>query len=256
MALSYAGVNLIVPTQELCDWVERNISPSDVYEFTYRDWPGKNLIGIAFPGSMRKRPIKINRLYWPVGASRWAVGHFLCTEEQLAQIRPIVFPGDGEPDPALLLLDSSLTFNIQPSLYMLPARPLAQIAGLNGVYLLTLVDQRYYWWSHSTELLTITEGTTTWANLYSSIATILGVAITTDAIDADYLKPSASMAARYEALPLVLDAIAYNLGQRIVRKLDGTVKSLNYTASRTVLDTNVATAGIIQAGGKLNFVNP
>lgn len=253
MSLSYASVNLIVPTQELCAWIEHNISPADVCEFVYKDWPGEHITGIAFPEWDRVRPIKIGCLYWPGGAQRWAVGHFLCSEEQLADIRARVYPGDGEPDPATFTIDSNLANFFTTSLYLLPPRPLSQIAGLNGHYLLTLVDERYYWWSQSTGLLTVTEGTTTWQNLYDSIAALLGITITADTIDADYLKPSSDMTARYESLPLILDAVAYNVGQRIVRELDGDVLALNYATSRTRLDANVLAAKPVQAGGIFNF---
>jgi hypothetical protein len=291
MGLSYAGVDLIVPTTELCEWIERNISPRDVYEWAYRAWPGFNLTGLAFPEWMRRPSIKLNTLWWPTGASRWAVGHFLCTESQLRDIRPLVvnnsthtpartFPVSsisGDPQQATLSIDSDPltsagvatgTNFISTDMFLMPPRPLSQflnVPSLNGHYLLTLVDDRYYWWSCSTGNMTITEGTTAWSDVFTTLQDQLGLSqspFTIDTVSSDYLKPSRTFGQPYEAVPIILDSAAYNVGMRVVRKLDGSIYIMSAKKSRDVQNANVqgtATSASNlnkQAGGTIGITRP
>jgi hypothetical protein len=270
MSLSYAGIDLIIPTAELAAWIEANISPSDVYEFAYRAWPGINLTGMAFPEWMGRRPVKLNTLYWPTGASRWAVGHFLCSEQQLALIRPQLLTTTTDTSPITKTAPAPLIIKSEPFtpattvgtlMWMLPPRPLAQIVGLNGFYLITLVDDRYYWWSISTGKLQITEGTTLWVTLFQSLVDAIEAVFpasfgTSDPFPDVYLKPSREFTVPYEVMPIVLDAVLYNVGLRLVRKLGGSTipfkgqaVALNATSSRTLQESN--TAGTLKMAGGL-----
>lgn len=249
--ISYAGILLPVQTNELALQVERTISPSLVYDFSTITWPGNKRQGWTFQGQIPRRAIRPGTLYWPQGAGRWAVAYFVVDGATLTLIRsavagsplaalPLVmtFSQPGGPVPGVGAPDTT-TDSITTNLWMLPPRPLQQFADL-PVYLITLVDDRFWWQYANTDDLVITGGTTTWANLYSSLATSIGITITADPINAAYLTPSGTFQSRFQSATAALDVVAYNCGQRLVRRLDGTVLALNVTTSQTVNDANLA----------------
>src|SRR5262249_14940709 len=145
-------------------------------------------------GTMARRKIQLGRLWWPRGAQRFSIFHTLVDTDTLAAIRAIAeAPTTYTPQPLVLSWVNALTqvevARIQPSMYMLPARPLAQHPIQRGLSLLTLCDERFLWWYYSTGALTIDEGTTTWDDLITTLGSLLGVVITRDTIPDEYLFP-------------------------------------------------------------------
>lgn len=258
--LSYADVPLVIPTKEMVEWIEKNISVQDVYEWVRMYWPGPRLTHHAFNGMPdRHRGVKVGCLHWPWGASRWAVGHFLASSQQLEAIRPSVY-GGALSEATLAMVgnnhDGSERDRIETKLFMLPPRPLAQLASipesLSQLYLLTLVDKRFFWWQKHTDDLVVDEGTTTWDDLLDKLGETLGTVVNRGVIPAAYLKPGKSMTALSESLPIVLDSVAYNVGRRIVRQLDGTVTAMDGETARNQDDLNRMAAEMTigkQAGG-------
>ena len=237
--ISYGGEILPTPTEEASAWVEKNISLSSILHFSYLHWPGTRRLSWPFPAHVSDERVRLGVLSWPTGASRFASIHLLVTEEQLSRIRPKAYSptATNSYQSLTLQLGSKKTIDyVETSLFMLPARPLAVPAGLlqgeHSLWLLTLVDVRFFWWERAASIV-ITPGTTTWASLFTSLGTGLNETITTDTIDADYLKPGNSLTARYEYLPLLLDAACVNVGMRLVRSLNGTVTAQLPTTART-----------------------
>lgn len=242
---TYAGVPLSPATPELSDFVQKRIRFEDVCQFTRLDRISR--FNTFFPYfHWREMPVRPGKLWWPSGASRWATGFYIATEYQLDLIRQAI-SDDGDYEQDLVLSDGTTT--VTAPMYMLPPRPLAQNPpdadhlqdwtlpvddfGTLGepVYLLTLVDERYFWWERAATI-SVTENTTTWETLISAIGTGLGVTITPDTISADYLKPSGSLASASEPLPLLLDLVCWSIGHRFVRALDGTCTTQTYTTAR------------------------
>lgn len=254
MSCKYAGVELLASTPEIEKWIEENIEPKSIYEEAVHYWAGPNLQ--SFP-SMWEVPEVIERtgsLFWPQGACRWAVGRFLVSDKELTQIKAQVFAGGGYKPQLFTMTDEKTGTGIATKLFMLPARPLAQRLSSNDqLYVITLVDERFFWWFKSEGTISVNEGTTTWANLYTSIGTALGVTINADAVPSAYLKPTNFFAESYEDLPTLLDQTAYNVGQRIVRELDGTVRALSWSSSDLRIRTNLAKNYDVMAGGKFAF---
>ncbi len=265
--ISFAGISLTQATPKLTDWIARNIPTRDVVEF--RPAPRLTKLNLPMPyADARDRPIKLGSLYWPVGASRWAQGHFLATESQLADIRT----AGGLLAARTLTIDDG-TKSISTAMYALPPRPLTQIppdgdtarlskwtlpvefdAGAGEpLYLLTLVDDRYYWWHRVTpgandlaivEGLQVVGGSTfgslwSWQDVFDALAGGLGITIYADTINAAYLYPPAALASFQEFLPLVLDLAAFSVGHRVVRQLDGTVKTQSATTARTAMQAQI-----------------
>jgi PKD repeat protein len=246
MPLSYGGVPLPDITPDAVEWAEKHISLKDVHEFQRQAWPGFGRETWPFPGRERDQPIKLGRLSWPNGAANWAEGHFLVTDDQLPAIRQVVFATGYKSQP--LVMDDGAGGAITATMFMLPARQLAQIPGSNGMYLLTLVDQRYFWWQQAADI-EVVENTTTWQALYSAIAVAVGVTINNEAVNGNYLFPPANFTSRYRYLPLLLDAVAASLGQRVVVSLAGVVSAQSATTALASQKKQLAATYAKQAGG-------
>jgi hypothetical protein len=254
--LSYGGVQLCLPPADVTLWVARNISTSHVYDFEQAKWPGKNLTGFSFPGMTRSRPVVPNTLWWPTGASRWAVGYFFATTNEmqaiLSQLQsgytslPFLMSTDNDLGPRNAT-GTTLLAQIQTNLYLLPPRPLAQIFDSifepeNGLYLITLVDDRFFWWERSTTVFL--DSNPTWDSAIANISDALGVgSIVHDPVPAAYLVPPLDLISRYEYTPLVFDAIARSVGMRVVRNLDGSVVMENSVTASTQQPTFTKQAG-------------
>src|SRR5579859_2083492 len=257
--LSYCGIHLTMLSEgqkaEIASWLD----PQWMLLFATKNWPGLDLTNMGFRGSLPVQPVKMNSLYWPRDASRFAVGYFAADEKQLADIR--TYLENNEDEGPFVIADG--VNSITTTLSMLPARPLQRVTGLPGLYLLTLVDERFFWWTRGGDY-TFQPGVTTWLQLYASLATALGLTLTTsppfglgtmtaDAPSANYLFPGEDFAdaLAYQlaylpggtpaiantgllSLPVLLDAAAFSCGQRIVRQLDGTVQAINAATGRSI----------------------
>src|SRR6478672_9065844 len=84
--LTYAGVPLSVPDDGLCEWVERNCPMPDVPESQRPGWPASKWAGLSGFAVPQRRTVRPGCLWWPTGASRFAVGHFFATGGQLKAI--------------------------------------------------------------------------------------------------------------------------------------------------------------------------
>lgn len=268
MPLTYGGAPLFVPPRDILAWVESTFSLADLVPFHHRpdqpqSWPTVH--------DFRRRPVKVNTLWWPTGAARWAIGTYLVAEEDLATIRNLAYAASTYQ--ALTLTIDDGTYSVGPSMWMLPAIPLTQdppdnasrvdwtlprsletIPGTsvkeNNLYLLPLVDARYFWWEKSASI-TVTEGTTTWATLFTAIASALGITLTQDSVPAAYLKPTVELRGAHEQLPVLLDAAALSVGMRVVAKLDGTYLLQSATSARAVLEAQLGAYHPRLAGGLL-----
>jgi hypothetical protein len=215
----YDELNRIIPFCYLNDFK----SPSR--------YPGRNLGAIAFQDEIGPQPssgIRIGEWYYPVGAARWSVFRGLATSTMAKQMlaatqgrlaKPFVMKAlpisPDNPQEA----DYTLTSNM----YMLPPRPMAEHGKcFDGLYLITLVDERYYW-QNTPATLRITKDST-WAGLISQLSTLLGVTIGYSAIPSSYAtpEPDSQLWTNLESAPILLDAVAHNIGRVVVRNLDGT----------------------------------
>ncbi len=238
--ISYAGIALAQNDLPVAATAREALASADLCDFAELSGPAQN--NATWPPGGRSRPVRLGSLWWPWGAARFAYAHVLATDNELAQIRPLVYGTSTTLfRPQTFTMDDARTGRrISTSLYLLPPKPLDQIAGNNGLSLLTLVDARFYWWEATPVDIEVTPGQTTWAQLIASIAAALGVTITTDTIAAAYLYPSAAFTSRYEFLPPLLDAALVNTGQRLVRKLDGTLITQDPLTAKKSQDAQLA----------------
>lgn len=256
MSATYAGVPLLGPTPET-EAMALALSPSPG---AFAVWPGWQQPQLDFPGNFPgDKPWQIGKFFWPVGATRFAWAQYLVHGKDLEAIRAETTAGRSIQSQPLILADG--TYNIAPEMWALAARPIQQpyqtseFAGIEGnLYLLTLVDDRYYWRQTPMTGVVIEPGTTTWEDLYAMIGSALSVGIDFEDIPAAYLKPAADLVARFQFLPQLLDAVAFSVGQRIVRTYDGEVLAQAVATARGNVDRQWnANPWGDQAGGRFRL---
>lgn len=263
MPLSLAGVSLIAPGPKVFEWIGRNIPVEDACPWGVRAWPGPELAGVAFPSATAvPRRLKVSSLWWPTG-SRFAYAHMLADGRAVEQIRAAANGGDGAgSNPITLHMSSGAGDSaeaMETDLTLLRVVPLSQVPAEDddhppsNMYLLTLVDARYYWQSAPAPdfKIKVADASVTWADCFAMLGEALGIAIEVDPIDPAYLYPDVSLNAPGASCAVLLDACAANVGKRVVRKLDGRVMVMGFDASQQVrqADDQAHPGRRLKAGG-------
>jgi hypothetical protein len=234
--ISYAGIPLCTIDAALAEHIAAHVPLDQCIPFEGRAFPGERRERWAFHGWRGLTRIEVGKLLWPNGADRFSVGWFLADSAMLAAIGPT---GRNAP---LVLSDGVGGGTVTANLWFLAALPLAFcLPPADRLWLLTLVDDRYFWREQAVAI-PVVGGTTSWANLYSSIGAALGTAVAADAVAGAYLTPDPDLSNYYDSLTQQLDTVAYNVGQRVIRRLDGTVAALNAAHATTLQAANIALA--------------
>ncbi len=247
MPASFAGIG-IGPLHTHQEEVERYYHRLRIEE---REDPAYFLGGIDHLPSVHlpmREPPRLGVLRWPTGADQWATFHFVASDVQLAQLRTAI--GSTPTAQPLVITDGTTT--ITTDMYLLPPRPIAQ-RGSNEWYLITLADMRFYWWQNGNA--SAPTNPATWNALFTSLFAMAGVSsgLTIDPIDAAYLTPNAQRwNVGVEPIPILLEAAAQQVGVRIVRNLDGTVRVSSY-ATAAAADTARwgRIKALVEAGGQI-----
>jgi hypothetical protein len=251
-------LNKFLPTSSFKPW----LTPS---------YPGWNLGALTtVNGQKWGEQFELNKMWWPSGASRFSYGHYLCSSDVVNSIMAVAYGTSGKYNLINLSIGNpeynqggtivaGETMNTQ--VYLLPPTPLSGIRNLTGqiqsLYLLTVVDPRYFWPWYNIGNISITP-TTTWQSLITMIAGILNVTINVDTISPNYLAPSLNAySLPYESVPAILDSIAYNIGMRFVAMYNGTYAMQLYNTALTNFNNDMSaySSRMIMAGGN-RFASP
>jgi hypothetical protein len=196
--------------------------------------------------------VRIGDWHYPVGASRWGVFRGLATSSQakamLAATLGAATPFAGiQPGGTLAMSAQSLGpgpatgYSLSSPMYLLPPRPMAEHGGkYDGLYLITLVDERWLWRRHPITLAVNQQ--TTWLGLLQTIANTLGIALSAATPPAAYgqPEPDSQLWSAYQTAPVLLDAVACTLGLVAVRSMG---------ASYTLIDAGSSFASIQASRG-------
>lgn len=260
--LSYAEVPFALDRPEVLELIERRIPLEDLRETLPRPhWPGRTLAGLALPSWPERPRLRIGDFFYPSGASRWAEFHGLASTTQLAAMKAIALPEGGPPIAAAFILkadpsdgDALASGGIETELWMLPPRPLAIYDPLlEGLWLVTLVDERYYGQFRAATTRPADDDGVTWTDLLEDLATALDIDLDHSAINAAYGFPpeDSPFWAGNESAALLLDAAAWNVGRLVVRNLDGTYSLQTPVEAEAAAATNRALAIPIAGGDAL-----
>ncbi|MDE2102944.1 MAG: hypothetical protein KGL39_37215, partial [Patescibacteria group bacterium] len=249
-------------------WMDRYLPLSEAHAFTPS--VATDSLITATSQTIQKRPLgitrlnyppspkpKLNTLYWPTGAARWAMGWFLSTADALKDILDQdgpFFSGSATSLP-LVLADGTGQF-IAADVFSLTPVPISaidevnQTPGCHCLYLLPIVDQRFYWqWSNS-GALSVTAGSTSWSTVISDLGSALGVTIGADSISGNYLKPDPEELTRpNQNAAVLLDAVAHSLGMRVLAQLNGAIYLQSVGNALGTLNSNFDGEYAAVAGG-------
>lgn len=272
MILRYAGIPLLLedPGFEFQAWLEQALSLSGLSLFGAQDpsasegryrprgpfldrSSGQSTPHVGLPqlnySTHRPPQWRINTLWWPSGACRHSIGLFLVDTASLKEIQKstdrygyanLEIGEDDEKNP--------LTFS---RMHLLPPHKIdGQVDNdLAGLWLICLVDRRYYWPQRSTGDLTASGKT--WSQLLESLTSVLGVSASGFSAAAAYGYPDATEFTRkYENAALLIDAVASSTGQRVSLTPAGVLKFHSPTTGSAAYGVNLAeTDGLQVAGG-------
>lgn len=242
MSLTYGGVSLLYDQNgHVARFLDRFQSLDDLRDQTMpissagqRDRlrsHNQTNVSAGNPNYPSPPTLRINQLYWPTGAARWSVGYFLATGKNKDKIVKKAWSANGNEALELKATFGDQTF--KANLHLLTPRQISCVPKEESLWLLPLVDDRYWWqYRHFGDNEVTTS--TTWANLFSTLGTQLGATITAETVDSAYLKPDAKeLSRRYDSPAMMADAVAHSVGQRIVRLPAGTVKSQAWSTAET-----------------------
>ena len=253
--LTYGGFPLATDVdQVVADFVDRHLSLNDLRDVVPSIARiGSRADGLAWPNYPATPRIRPNQLYWPTGAARWAIGYFFADDVSKKKIVAEAHPDSSTNTALELRVVQNQTFTA--NLFLLTPRKVSCVEGGNIVWLLPLVDERYFWQFQDIGDFGVTTAST-WANMFSQLSSQLGVSISSDTAASNYLIPDPEeLTRRFDNAGTLLDAVAHSIGQRIVRWPDGTIKSMNWSTSAAQLVDNVESKTPWQqiAGGELDF---
>lgn len=258
MIINYAGIDLLWSDQSLFTFTNKRLSFNDLailaepiaYSAGYLGSPSCDpSIGLPIPNYPPKPKFKLNCLYYPTGASRWATFFGIANKQRAKQIISAV-QGSSAPSAAPLKLGKDP--EIKTNMYLLPPRIVSAVN--DDLWIIPLVDERYYWQlKHVATEIEITDTSSAdWSEVYSGLGTALGVDIDTQGgISSNYKKADAAeLSRRCQNAAVILDAVAHTTGRRICRKLDGSIVAKSWSNSSADFAANINGATEILAGGQ------
>lgn len=242
--ITYAGIP-VTPPSDADQLAAAYWHGHRVWEFNHQGYAAPSIGHLPIPAGPNSEPPRVGVLSWPTGASRWAACHLMITGAQLALVRTAV---GATPSAKTLRLDDGNGGAVSPSMWMLPPRAISQRGDDKEYYLLTLVDDRWWWWQAGEASV---NDFATWVELLTALFAAVGVVATITAPHADYLTPDVNRWSVNGPVPPVIDAACRQVGLRVVRRLDGSVHVVDYTAAAAADDVRwTAVRERVLAGGR------
>lgn len=231
---------------DLIEELDRILPFTYMNDFAYPDtYPGRNLGAVAHRSEIKEKPgpTRLYQWYYPTTASKWSIMYGLASSSLVKQYRDAT-QGGRTPATFIMKAEPSVkapgkSYELSTSMYMLPPRPLAEHGGdYDGLYLVTLVDERYYFPGTPIELYV--DSATTWLGLLEQLETALGVTINMPDVSSEYSAPEldSQLWSNGESAGILLDSIAYNIGRVVVRRLSGTYDLLTPQESQDITNRN------------------
>lgn len=237
------------PLADFIDELDRIMPFRYIHDFDYPS-PSPRIDSLALKDIDDAQDVKarIGEFYYPSTAAKWSVFRGLATSTQLK--RMMVATNNGASAASFVIQSKPLgavgttNYRVSTPMRILAPRCVGETIGtVDGLYLITLVDERFYFQGTSASL-NLTAGES-WASVVTRIAAVLGITVSFPDLPAVYERPEADsqLWTFRENAALLLDAVANNLGCVVVRDLSG-----NYGLMRH--ETSAATAALNRTGLK------
>lgn len=259
MQLTYAGIPLLLsdPDGRVQAFLDRNLSLWDTTFFSAAPVAQKEgrerprnanpyKVGLPTPNwSYVPRP-KLNTLWWPTGASRFGIGLFLADGYRTKAILDTIQSTQRDFQTLTFADELFPERTVSTPLWLLPPWEIDSAGPDETLYVLPLVDQRYFWQFVDVGTVSVTSATS-WDGLLSSLRNRLYGELdftppfAWEPIVAAYLQPDPTeLTRKYENFAVYLDAVAACIGQRVVADLNGDLRLLDWAASDVRRADNVA----------------
>ncbi len=243
--ITFAGVDLTPPT-DADDPVFYYWHRHCIEEFEFQGYLVQQIQHLPTPFFPRRETPRPGVLTWPTGADTFARCHLICTGDQAVAIRAAV---GAAPAPKTLRFDDGAGGVVAPQMYFLALRPISQRGDGAELYLLTLVDERWFWWQSGGN--GTPASASSWTSLFDQLYGAVGVTPAIDTISSAYLTPNQPRwALGVQPIPPVAEAAAQTVGLRTVRACDGTVTLQSYASALgadaarwALLETEALTGG-------------
>lgn len=282
--LSYGGKPFRLATADVAACIARLYPPEPGRDFLAPDPAGiganTDLGERPFPP--KTQPAGLNVLHYPSGATRWAHFRGLMTTEDKDAVLKAAVPAD-ENNPLDFVMDDGTELKADPNdtdvkspietqLFMLPPRPVLGVDGAADLWLITLVDERYYWRWRFTDTSQMGwpmfgsggsgsggGGDLSWEPLFLQLEDDLDITLTYDdpPIDPAYLSPSpdSPLYGVRVNCAYALEAAAGSVGRVVCRNFDGTYKLVRH-ADATANAEDARRSARVAAGGELFPASP
>lgn len=200
--------------------------------------------GIAVPNYPAPPKLRLNELYWPTGAGRWA--YFVGLASKTIKDAVVATAYANGNDAQTLVLETNQGDAIQTEMHLLQPRPVSCTDG-ETLWLLPLVDERYYWQWKNTGNLTLTTGTgstttgKSWAVVLEELSVLLtaGTWLGAGTVAAAYGKPdTVECTRRYDNAAMLMDALCHSIGKRLIRTLEGNLQAQGFGIAEGLEDGN------------------
>ncbi len=215
--------------------------------------PFSNATSALLPNRMAEyRFLRTGEFFCPVGVSRWGVFHGITNQRSkdwmLGVRGPAPFVMQADPLSPEILLGKN--HQVSDQLFMLPPRPIGQhdAGGMEGLWLVTLVDERYFFqFADAGSIEMRTQSTTIqgldpsmWSGLLAILANALGIMLDVPQIQSAYLspEPDSHFYSQNENPAVLLDSAAANVGLAVVRKSSGQYQLMSAQTCRDIIDRN------------------
>ena len=215
MAISFCGIDLLLPDAATAAFIDAYLPAHATNWFIWQSPSQASLKQISMQRHPARVPMpafnwpapprpRINTLYIPVtGATRWSVGLFLVDDDRRAKIQAAI-GSDSSGD----LVAGDGTTTRTATMYLLTPHAVTPPESPD-LYILPLVDTRYFWQFDDVGDLTMTNGATAWSDIITEMLPT--------AVQAHYFKPDPLEFARLrQNTAQLFDAQAASTGRRLV----------------------------------------
>lgn len=248
MPITYCGIPL-TPPSDADAVVGRYWHKDQISEFEHQSYFTQVLQHLPTPYPPQRESPRIGVLRWPSGADRFSTCHLIAIGSQLEALRTAM---GGTPAAQTLVITDGMGGEIETEMFLLPPRPISQgKTGGEELYLLTLVDERWFWFqAGAIESPT----TTSWSSLLSSLFTAIGVTPTIASVPSAYLTPNEVRWGLTAYPPSVAIAAACRqINLNVTRDLNGTVIVWDYAGAAADDEARWGTiSSLVYAGGQID----
>ncbi len=234
-SLTYAGVALLLATEEILAKIDATLGNGYLNQTDSVSANQASIVNTSAWGPLPKASLPRGRpgfIHWPVRADKFACAWFLCSSAQWSEIETNTQLHTTPQAQPLLLNDG--THSLSLSMYLANAQPLYP-----GLYLLTLVDQRYFAQQHSAGLAV--PSSISWTALLQQLMQNLSWTGTIDTIPSAYGNASTVWNNTQISQSYLLAAATCACGLRTVALLDGTFACQNSTNAVAAQNQLIAT---------------